>query len=65
MEEQNEKLKLTVEEQIQDMSDSNIQFELYSVEDAKKFLKYNNYYFKLKSYVNKPLFYYYKKRNKQ
>lgn len=51
MEEQNEKLKLTVEEQIQDMSDSNIQFELYSVEDAKKFLKYNNYYFKLKSYA--------------
>jgi abortive infection bacteriophage resistance protein len=51
VEEQNEKLKLTVEEQIQDMSDSNIQFELYSVEDAKKFLKYNNYYFKLKSYA--------------
>ena len=25
--------------------------ELYSVEDAKKFLKYNNYYFKLKSYA--------------
>lgn len=51
MEEQNEKLKLTVEEQIQDMTDKNIQFELYSKEDAKKFLKYNNYYFKLKSYA--------------
>lgn len=51
MEEQNEKLKLTVEEQIQDMVDKNIQFELYSKEDAKKFLKYNNYYFKLKSYA--------------
>lgn len=51
MNEQNEKLKLTVEEQIQDMADKNIQFELYSKEDAKKFLKYNNYYFKLKSYA--------------
>lgn len=48
---QNEKLKLTVEEQIQDMVDKNIQFELYSKEDAKKFLKYNNYYFKLKAYA--------------
>lgn len=51
MEAQNGKLKLTVEEQIQDMVDKNIQFELYSKEDAKKFLKYNNYYFKLKSYA--------------
>jgi len=45
MEEQNEKLKLTVEEQIQDMIEKNVQFTLYSKEDAKKFLKYNNYYF--------------------
>lgn len=51
MEEQNEKRKLTVEEQIQDMVEKNIQFELYSKEEAKKFLKYNNYYFKLKSYA--------------
>lgn len=51
MREQNEKRKLTVEEQIQDMVDKNIQFELYSKEDAEKFLKYNNYYFKLKSYA--------------
>lgn len=51
MEAQNEKRKLTVEEQIQDMIDKNIQFKLYSQEDAKKFLKYNNYYFKLKSYA--------------
>lgn len=51
MKERNEKLKLTVEEQIQDMVDKNIQFELYSKEEAKKFLKYNNYYFKLKSYA--------------
>ena len=51
MKAQNEKRKLKVEEQIQDMIDKNIQFELYSQEDAKKFLKYNNYYFKLKSYA--------------
>ena len=51
MKEQNEKRKLTVEEQIQDMIDKNIQFELCSKEEAKKFLKYNNYYFKLKAYA--------------
>ena len=51
METQDKKRKLTIEEQIQDMIDKNIQFELYSQEDAKKFLKYNNYYFKLKSYA--------------
>lgn len=51
MEEQNEKLKLSVDEQIQDMVDKNIQFDVCSKEDAKKFLKYNNYYFKLKSYA--------------
>lgn len=50
MEIKNEKRKLTIEEQIQDMIDKNIQFELYSQEEAKKFLKYNNY-FKLKSYA--------------
>lgn len=51
MEDGNEKLKLTVEGQIQDMVNKNIQFDLYSTEDAKKFLRYNNYYFKLKSYA--------------
>ena len=51
MEEKNDKLKLTVEEQVKDMMSKNIQFELYSIDDAKKFLKYNNYYFKLKSYA--------------
>lgn len=51
MAEKNEKLKLTVDEQLQDMESKNIQFELYSKEEAKKFLKYNNYYFKLKSYA--------------
>lgn len=48
---ENKKRKLTVEEQIQDMENKNIKFELYTKEDAKKFLKYNNYYFKLKSYA--------------
>ena len=33
------------------MVDKNIQFELCSKDYAKKFLKYNNYYFKLKSYA--------------
>lgn len=51
MEERNEKQKLSIEEQIQDMTDKGIQFELYLKEDAKKFLKYNNFYFKLKSYA--------------
>lgn len=45
------KIKLTVEEQIQDMKSKNIQFELYSNEEAKKFSKYNNYYFLIKSYA--------------
>ena len=51
MAEQTGKIKLSVEQQIQDMIDKNVQFELYSKEQAKKFLKYNNYYFKLKSYA--------------
>ena len=51
MAEQNEKRKLTIDEQIQDMMNKNIKFELYSEKDAKNFLKYNNYYFKLKSYA--------------
>lgn len=37
MEDGNEKLKLTVEGQIQDMVNKNIQFDLYSTEDAKNF----------------------------
>lgn len=51
MEDQREKKKLTVEKQIQNMVEKNIKFELCSKEDAQKFLKYNNYYFKLKSYA--------------
>lgn len=51
MEGRDVKRKLSVEEQIQDMIGKDIKFELYSTEDAKKFLKYNSYYFKLKSYA--------------
>lgn len=49
--EQSDKIKLTVNEQVADLKSKNVQFALYSEEDAKKFLKYNNYYFKLKSYA--------------
>lgn len=42
--------KLTIEEQIYDMKEKGITFELASEEDAIAFLKYSNYYFKLKSY---------------
>ena len=42
--------KLTIDEQIVDMQRKGIVFENVSIEEAKKFLKYNNYYFKIKSY---------------
>lgn len=45
------KKKLSIEEQIEDLKSKNVKFELYNVEEAKKFLQYNNYYFKLKSYA--------------
>ena len=51
MKEQDIRYKLTVEEQIQDMLKKEIRFGLCSQEEAKKFLQYNNYYFKLKSYA--------------
>ena len=46
-----DKQKLLFDQQIEDLKNKNIKFEIYSEEDAKKFLKYNNYYFKLKSYA--------------
>ena len=48
---QDEKVKLTVDGQINDMITKNVQFNLYSIEEAKKYLQYSNYYFKLKSYA--------------
>lgn len=45
------KEKLSFEEQIEDLKSKNVKFELFSEENAKRFLQYNNYYFKLKSYA--------------
>ncbi|MBE5882443.1 MAG: Abi family protein [Lachnospiraceae bacterium] len=46
-----QKTKLTVDEQIVDLKNKGVKFELVSEEEAKKFLRYNNFYFKLKSYA--------------
>ena len=45
------KRKLSFDEQIEDLKSKNIRFEIFPEEEAKKFLQYNNYYFKLKSYA--------------
>lgn len=46
------KKKLTVEEQVEYMRDkSGIRFNIMNEDDAKLFLKNNNYYFKIKSYA--------------
>lgn len=45
------KKKLNIDEQITDLKQKGVKFDLYSEKDAKKFLQYNNYYFKLKSYA--------------
>ena len=45
-----EKKKLSISEQIQDMCIKGITFDISDKENATRFLKYNNYYFKLKSY---------------
>lgn len=42
--------KLTIDEQITDMRSKGITFEHADSNEAKNFLKYNNYYFKLKAY---------------
>ena len=42
--------KLTVDEQIMDMQKKGITFDKASIDEAKKLLKENNYYFKLKAY---------------
>lgn len=47
-----DKRKLSIEEQIADLKEKNIKFDIYSEEEAKKFLRYNNYFFKLKSYAH-------------
>lgn len=46
------KKKLTIDEQIEDLKKKGVTFEIMSEEEAKKFLRYNNYYFKLKLYMS-------------
>lgn len=45
------KKKLTVDEQIADLKAKGVKFEVKTEEEARIFLRYNNYYFKLKSYA--------------
>jgi abortive infection bacteriophage resistance protein len=45
-----QKKKLSIPEQIQDMQEKGVTFHLITEEDACSFLKYHNYYFKMKSY---------------
>ena len=40
--------KLTIAEQISDMNQKGITFHYTEEQDVSRFLKYNNYYFKLK-----------------
>lgn len=51
MENQERKIKLTVDGQLIDMNEKGVKFEICSEDDAKRFLNYNNYYFKIKSYA--------------
>ena len=44
------KKKLTIPEQIQNMTEKGITFNYNEEKDVIDFLKYKNYYFKLKSY---------------
>jgi hypothetical protein len=46
------KVKLSIDEQIDDLKYKNVKFEIFNEEYAKKFLQNNNYYFKLKSYAH-------------
>ena len=46
------KNKLTIDEQIADLEEKGVFFDIMNKEAAKKFLRYNNYYFKLKSYAS-------------
>jgi hypothetical protein len=46
------KNKLTIDEQIKDLKEKGVAFNIMNEDDAKKFLRYNNYYFKLKSYAS-------------
>ncbi len=43
--------KLSLDEQIEYLKEKGVKFNLTTEEDAKSFLRYNNYYFRLKSYA--------------
>lgn len=50
------KNKLTIDKQVIDLKDKGVLFNIMNEDDAQKFLRYNNYYFKLKSYArNYPI----------
>ncbi len=44
--------KLSIDEQIEDLKEKGVKFALTTEKDAKSFLRYNNYYFRLKSYAS-------------
>lgn len=46
-----DKRKLSYDEQIDDLKSKNVKFDIYSEAEARKYLQYNNYYFKLKAYA--------------
>ena len=45
------KKKLNIDEQIEDMKSKGITFDIVNEEAAANFLKYRNYYFKIKAYA--------------
>ena len=45
------KKKLTVDEQIIDLKKKGVKFSIKTEDEAKVFLRYNNFYFKLKTYA--------------
>lgn len=45
------KIKLRIQEQIDNLKNKGVQFSIMSEEEAKVFLRYNNFFFKLKSYA--------------
>ncbi len=59
------KNKLSIDEQIADLKSKGVKFEIMSEEEASRFLRYNNFYFKLKSYAKNYLRYQKKEFNGQ
>lgn len=53
------KNKLTIDEQIEHMKNKGIMFNIVDEKSAKEFLTYNNYYFKIKSFVEHKEYYKY------